>query len=347
MFTDLEALSESPTVFVVDEPGAFLGKHSERLQVRLNGKVLRESPLLDLRQVIVSAKGASVSTEAIRACCDRGIPLSFLSRSGTPYARLESPALLGTIRTRREQLLAYTDTRGVAFARSSIMAKICNQRNLLRYAAKYRKSTHPDLHLVTRDAAMAIGDIAETVSTIQAPTMDSCRTRLMTLEAHAAKLYWEAVRGLLLTVPDWPGRVHRGATDAVNACLNYGYGILYGQVESAITLAGLDPYAGFVHADRAGKPSMVFDLIEEFRQPIVDRVVLAMVNRGEPVRRDDGRLDDSTRRRLAAHVLARLDSKEPYRHRRHKLRAVISMQAQLAASAFRGESEYQGYVMRW
>jgi CRISPR-associated protein Cas1 len=72
---------------------------------------------------------------------------------------------------------------------------------------------------------------------------------------------------------DWPGREGRGAQDPLNSLLNYGYGILYGQVEQAIILAGLDPYAGFLHADRPGKPSLTLDLIEEFRQVAIDRVV--------------------------------------------------------------------------
>src|SRR5204862_398077 len=76
------------------------------------------------------------------------------------------------------------------------------------------------------------------------------------------------------------GREGRGATDPLNAALNYGYGILYAQVERALLLAGLDPYAGFLHADRPGKPSLVLDLIEEFRQAVVDRTLIGQVNRG-------------------------------------------------------------------
>lgn len=347
MFVDIEALPGAQAIVVVDEYGASLSRHSERLQVRQKGVVVREVPLIDLRQVIVTARGASVSTEAIRACCEHGIPISFVSRSGTPYARLESPALLGTVRTRREQLLAYADGRGVTFARASIAAKLRNQYNLLRYSAKYRKASNRDLYLAVWDAGTAIGEIADTVEAVDATCIDDCRARLMSLEAHAARLYWDGVKQLLLTLPDWPGRVHRGATDPCNAALNYGYGILYGQTEAAITLAGLDPYAGFVHADRAGKPSLVFDLIEEFRQPVVDRTVLALLNRGEPIHLEDGRLDDTARRRVADAVLARLDSPEPYRKRRQKLRTILALQAQRAASHFKGEAAYTGFVMRW
>jgi len=129
--------------------------------------------------------------------------------------------------------------------------------------------------------------------------------------------------------------------------LNYGYGVLYGQVEAVLLLAGLDPYAGFLHTDRSGKLSMAFDLIEEFRQPVVDRTVFALFNRGEGIHLEDHRLDDASRRLLAERVLARLDTAEPYRGKRQKLRAVMALQAQRLVGLVRGEGEYTGYVMRW
>ena len=61
--------------------------------------------------------------------------------------------------------------------------------------------------------------------------------------------------------------------DIFNICLNYGYGILYSEIERACILSGLDPYLGFLHVDRYGKPSMVLDLVEQFR-PIIDRAII-------------------------------------------------------------------------
>lgn len=347
VYVELDALPDAPTILVVDQWGAYLSKHSERLQVRVKGATVQEAPLMHLRQVIMAAKGASISTEAIRECCERGIPISFVSRSGTPYARLDSPALLGTVRTRREQLLAYTDTRGLTFVQASISAKLQNQQNLLRYMAKYRKAEAREVFLLANEAAIEIAHLANRVMSLEGSCIDECRTPLMNLEAQAARRYWDAVGSLLLKVDEWPGRVHRGADDPVNACLNYGYGVLYGQIEAALLLAGLDPYAGFLHTDRSGKPSMAFDLIEEFRQPVVDRTVFALFNRGEGIHMEDHRLDDASRRLLAERVLARLDTAEPYRGKRQKLRAVMALQAQRLAGLVRGEGEYTGYVMRW
>jgi CRISPR-associated protein Cas1 len=135
----------------------------------------------------------------------------------------------------------------------------------------------------------------------------------------------------------------------VNAALNYGYGILYGTVERCLVLAGLDPYAGFLHVDRPGKPSLVFDLIEEFRQVVVDRTVVAMCNLGmELVQDEQNRLVEVTRRAIAEKIQARLDGIEEYAGKRYPLRAIIQQQARHLATFLRGEcSEYVAFVAAW
>jgi CRISPR-associated protein Cas1 len=149
--------------------------------------------------------------------------------------------------------------------------------------------------------------------------------------------------------PDWPGRRGRGARDPLNAALNYAYGILYGQVERAIVLAGLDPYAGFVHADRPGKPSLVLDLIEEFRPAAADRPVFAIFNRRSRVQLDErGLLIDTSRRLVADQVLERLDSAERYERKKVPLRIVIQSQARHLATFVRGDrAGYTPFLARW
>ena len=102
--------------------------------------------------------------------------------------------------------------------------------------------------------------------------IDRIRARLLNVEGRAAQVYWAGVRHILPADFAWPGRETRGARDPFNMALNYGYGVLYGQVERALVLAGLDAYAGFVHTDRPGKPSLTLDMIEE--RPDGERLAL-------------------------------------------------------------------------
>ncbi len=333
---------------IIEQYGAFIGKHSERVRVTLKGQVVVERPLYGLDHLLVLSGGVSLSSDLIRECAERGIDISFLSRTGVPYARLISPVLTGTVRTRREQLLAYLDGRGLALGKAFAGGKLANQANLLRYMAKNRHHSAPDLYEDVREAAFRIQDHQRRVEELTGHDIDAVRQDLMTMEAHAAKLYWEAARHLIVPETGWAGRETRGATDLVNSALNYGYGILYSQVERSVILAGLDPYAGFVHTDRSGKPSLVLDLIEEFRQAVVDRAVFGVINRGTSLDMDGDRLAEGTRRLLAEKVLERMDGEEPYEGKKHKLRTILASQARHLATFVRGEGgTYRPFVARW
>jgi len=332
----------------VDRFGSFIGKKSERIRVTHQGEVACEVPLLQLEHILVVSDGVSISSDAISACVERGIQITFLTYSGQPYAHIISPALTGTVRTRREQLLAYHDRRGVALAIAFAVGKLSNQANQLRYMAKYRKNKDPEAYRTARDGAIGLQVLADGLSRFRAERVDDVRAQIMNYEGRGADLYWQTLRELLLVDVDWEGRETRGASDLVNACLNYGYGILYAQVESAVLLAGLDPYAGFLHVDRPGKPSLVLDLIEEFRTPVVDRVVFGLLNKSVKLEMDeDGKLSKETRKTIADAVLTRLQSRERYEKQRRMLRTILQCQARHIATFVRGEGRYTPFVGGW
>lgn len=334
---------------VIDEFGAFVGKKSERLQVLKKGELLAEVPLCELEQVLIASGGVGLSSDVIFECGTRGIPITFLTFVGEPYATLISANLTGTVATRREQLLAYTDERGVALAKAFARGKLANQANLLRYLGKYRRAAQPQVYWELREAAEGLQALATQLDRLAGTVLDEVRPQILGVEGLAARRYWQALRCVVPADLGWMGREHRGATDVVNCLLNYGYGILYGQVERAIVLAGLDPYGGYLHVDRPGKPSLTLDLIEEFRQMVVDRTVLAMLGRGGELGLDEeGRLDGATRKSLADKLFERLDGEEPYEGRRHKVRTIIQMQARHLATFVRRERpEYKAWVGRW
>ncbi|MCP4545340.1 MAG: CRISPR-associated endonuclease Cas1 [bacterium] len=334
---------------IVDEYGAFVGKYSGRLRVTKDKKKLAEAPLLHLEQVLVTGRGVGLSADAIRACCTEGIPIYFLDGRGRPYAAIYAAGLTGTVLTRREQLSAYGDRRGLKLAIAFAQGKIENQAGFLRYMAKYRQEKDPDLYQELRWCSDEVRDHLEELRRLEANTVDEARYQILSAEGRAAKKYWGALKQVIPERYGWPGRKGRGAQDAVNSALNYGYGILYGQIERALVLAGLDPYGGFIHADRPGKPSLVFDLIEEFRQVIVDRTIVGMVNKGVKLELDErGLLLEKTRRTLAEKVLARLEAAERYERKRQPMRVIIQNQARHIATYVRGDRPaYTAFIAKW
>lgn len=323
---------------IADTFGSHLGKYSERLKITQKGQTLNQAPLLHLETVSVLSSGVSISADALAACCEHGIPIFFLDSLGAPYASIYAAGLTGTVLTRREQLRAYDDARGLYLGVQFAIGKIQNQAMTLKYLARSRKDTPQGDELVL--AAGEVLDHLAWLDHLEGESIDDVRGSLLAAEGNAARHYWAAARAIIPPEYGWTEREGRGARDPLNSLLNYGYGILYGQIERALVLAGLDPYAGFIHVDRPGKPSLVLDLIEEFRQVAVDRVVFGLATRGFKVEQDaEGRLTTEARQTYAAHILQHLESRVRFNGQRHPLRQVIQMQARQLASFLRGSRE--------
>lgn len=218
-------------------------------------------------------KGSSISTDAIKLASEKSIDVVCLDRLGRPYARVYPCKLGGTTLTRRNQLEAYSSAKGAALARSFVKAKVENMGYFLKVLGKSRDSNP------LRDAGNSIIEYSKRLKA--SGGVDKVRNELLGIEGEASKTYFSALKQVL------PGELYSGSRskrppgDIFNAFLSYGYGILYSEVEKTCIISGLDPYLGFLHTDRYGKPSMVLDLIEEFRQPIVDRAMITLAVRNQ------------------------------------------------------------------
>jgi len=136
--------------------------------------------------------------------------------------------------------------------------------------------------------------------------------------------------------------------------LNYGYGMLYSEVEKACMLAGLDPYLGFLHTDRYGKPSLVLDMIENFRQPIVDRAIITLFAQKQVDEKDteisgtDMLLTQQGRKKVSEAVLARLHTEIKHRGRKITFQSLILEQARNVVRLLLGETdEFEPFVHKW
>ncbi len=342
-----------PVATVRPVPTARLAEQLDRLsegsRADCTGREWQERavPMSRLRSVTISGRGVTISSDLIEALVERGIGLSFLSGRGQPVAQFSSPGLNGTVQTRRSQLAAYHTALGVQLAVEFIRGKLRNQKHQLQYSGKYLKSTDAARFERLEKKIAAIANLRKQLATFEAEELDRVRDKLMGFEGTGARLYWEGVALLLEGRAAFPGRQTRGAIDPINSALNYGYGILYGQVSAAIVNAGLELYAGFLHVDRAGKPALVLDLVEEFRAPVVDRVVLAMVNQGITLETDEHGLTAVTRRLVADRVLERIATAVPYEGKRWTLGSIIQTQARHLAVAVRGERVYRAFASRW
>ncbi|MDK2986746.1 MAG: CRISP-associated protein Cas1 [Clostridia bacterium] len=333
---------------VISDYGVFLGKKSQRLTVKQKGKVINEVPFFDLEQLIIEGKGITFSSDLLYECMEHGINISFLSRSGTQYASLTSAYLNGSVITRREQLMSYEDKRGLQLVKFFVEGKLKNQRNVLKYFAKYRKTANIKLYEDLEDIVKKIDAHLEELKKITGKNIEQVRGNILSVEGRAGNLYWQGVAKILGPEVDFPGREHRPANHSVNAALNYGYAILASKIEKCLLLAGLEIFGGFLHVDRPGKKSLVYDFIEEFRQPVVDKVLIAAINKGTKIEfESDGYLTDESKKFVREKILDRLQQKEKYQGKKYTLETIIQRQARRIATFLRNEAKYKPFICGW
>lgn len=190
-------------------------------------------------------------------------------------------------------------------------------------------------------------DIAANVLNLD-PSGALVRISAMSAEGRAAALYWQQIKALLPADVSFPKRVTRDATDPVNRCLNYVYGLLYSEVWRAVLKAGLDPYCGIIHGAKRDQGSLVFDLIEEFRAPFADRQVVALLGHGfKPGIGKDRLLRKKTRKILTRGFLKRWFKKTRWRSISVSPAQILERQARSLADLFNGKGSYRPYRMRW
>ena len=253
------------TVYITHED-AFIGKTDERLTVKANRQKLLDIPLLKTEGIVVLGR-ATVSPAAIQELLERNIPLSFLTATGRYLGRLE-PEVTKNIFVRRAQWTTEANSpKAVHCVQGFIRGKLKSYRHLLLR----RKRENNDLPLET-----AIAQLEQVIPALGVVlSIDSLRG----LEGAGSAAYFRVFNHLITSSAfEFRQRVRRPPTDPVNALLSLGYALLRHDLQSAVNLVGFDPYLGYLHRCRYGRPSLALDLMEEFRPLVVDAVVLNALN---------------------------------------------------------------------
>lgn len=293
-----------------------------------------------------------MSSEAIRLLGTHGVDVVFLDYDGNVIARI-SPPELRTVAIRKEQYYAYKDERGLILSKEFVKAKMRNQMAVLGSLAKRRKDTSPEVAQNLQTARNQIEILLGEIEKIKGLCVDEVRESLQGFEGTSSRMYWTSLSETFPPELGFQGRTGRYAQDPVNSMLNYGYGILQGEVLRAIHFAGLDPYGGYLHVDRSGRSSLVFDVMEEFRQQVVDKIIIRLVARNQVQKGDfaiEGdlcRMSQPARKLLLKEVLSRLEDFVRLEDRKIAWCNVILEQARKIAHFLRGEEPYTGFYLRW
>jgi len=316
----------------VTEPGARIEKEYRRLLVTKDDDTLLAVPLGRVSEVVlVGTVGAT--TPALLMLLDEGIPLSFVTRTGQLRGRLAPPSPKNLPLRHAQYDRARDPAFCLAVGRAIVDGKLRNSRAL---AYRIRRA-RPQI------AAEWLERIERAVEAVaQAGDLDTLRG----VEGSAAKAYFEVLRQALRPEMTFEKRTRRPPRDPVNALLSLGYTLLTQNLITACEVVGLDPYDGFFHADKYGRPALALDLVEEFRGPVVDSVVQLVVNKRVvgPGDFEEGReggiyLSNRGLRKFLEQYTHRLNTEivHPYHERRLTYQRVFEVQARLLAKTIQGE----------
>jgi CRISPR-associated protein Cas1 len=315
---------------------AFIGKTDERLRVRAQKQTLLDVPLIKVDGVVILGR-ATVSPAAVIELLERKIPLSFMTGTGRFLGRLE-PELNKNIFVRSAQWQAAGETpRSVHVVQGFIRGKLKNYRtSFLR--AQREGITGLEAGILRLEQAIEPIHLTETIDALRG------------LEGAGSAAYFAHFDRLIRSSNfTFKTRCRRPPTDPVNALLSFGYALLLHDVQGAINIVGFDPYLGYLHTQRYGRPSLALDLMEEFRPLIVDAMVLSALNRkalslddfaSEPVSHAVSLTDDGRRKFLRLYEQKKQSKfKHPVMGRQCTYQEAFEIQARLVAKYLMSETD--------
>lgn len=227
-------------------------------------RVVHSAPLLRLSELVLHGT-VGVTTPALHALLGAGVPVVLLSRDGRARGRLEPPGSPHAL-ARQQQLADSLDAgRRLGLAQSVIAGKVRNQRALL-----HRRSRHRAGDAVLSQAVRRLREMEERCA------LAGTVGELLGLEGAAAGAYFRALR---LLVPEELGfeRRDRLGHDIFNVLVNYCSALLREAVLGAIACTGLDPHVSHLHVPMRGRPTLAFDLMEEWRPVLLEATVLSLL----------------------------------------------------------------------
>ena len=328
-------------VLVVQTAGAQIGQRGDQFIVSLKGEELRKLPGHQVRAIYCYG-AIQLTAQAIEACLELGIDVAYFSPAGRFLGTLRALPASGVDARRGQYRLFELPGVRLQIAREVVRAKIHNQRTML----------------------MRNGEVSDRVLQLLAGFRDATESarelsELLGIEGTAAALYFEQFESMLKEHGewkfDWRGRNRRPPRDPVNALLSLGYSVLVKELTGVCDAVGLDPFLGFMHQPRYGRPALALDLMEEFRPLIPDSVAISLINRGELgpddfIRSASGTfLNGRGRKAFWEAWFRRLDAQVSHPQFAYKMayRRMLEVQARQLWRFVRGEAiAYHGFTTR-
>jgi len=326
-------------------------KHGTKITLK-DGKICMEcnkfSSVVEISKINalqIGSKNNTVSTNLIEVLANKGIPIYISNHQNLPIAQI-LPAKHSSLNKTKNQISAYFNGKAQYLIKELVTGKIKNQKQLMVYYAKYWLKKSKSFSIIYKEFCKRTDDVLQKVSDLECNSYEELQSKVFGLEGITARYYWDIFAFLIKPV-EFPGRIGHGAQDKVNAMINYGYGILYNKIHSELIKHSLNPQISYLHKDQEGKPTLVFDLIEQFRSPAVDRTVIAILNKKIEIKLDQNNmLDEKSRKILSKYFMDRIHTYYNYKTTETSIGEQISYRIKLLDDYLQNKDEYKSYIMK-
>lgn len=332
----------------VQANAASVKKKGETLEIYIKDEKVNTARLAEVSQLVLMGN-IYVSTPTLHELMRREIPITWHSFGGWFLGHSQG---IGhkNIELRAAQYRASFDS-GICqrLAKGLVKAKIQNCRTFMRRNWRSDEDNENVMNGFKQDieAAGRVKDI----------------TTLLGVEGTAAARYFGHFDSLIKKDSedpetlrfDFTQRNRRPPTDPINALLSYAYSLLVRTWAVTLSAVGLDPYCGYYHQPRYGRPALALDLMEPFRPLIADSSVIMCINNGE-IRPSDFisaagsvSLTNDGRKRFIAGYERRLSQEVTHPLFGYKVsyRRLLEIQARLLGRHLLGEiPEYPNFITR-
>jgi CRISPR-associated protein Cas1 len=331
----------------VQSPRAYVRKDGDRLVIEEEKTAVGHARFNETSQVVLFGS-SMLSTPALHECMRREIPVTYLSYGGWFLGHS-----IGTghrnVETRTHQYRASFDSgMCVRLARRLVAGKIANCRTMLRRNVREENSVSDEL---------LVGLQSDLKHALRAVALEE----LLGIEGSSASRYYRRFPDMLKKEDgeglcfDFETRNRRPPKDPVNAMLSFAYSMLAREWTITLAAVGLDPYRGFYHQPRFGRPALALDMMEPFRPLVADSTVITAINNGE-VKPDDFisaagscNLTDKGRKRFIGAFERRMNHEVTHPIFKYKIsyRRLLEVQARLLIRFLAGEiPAYPTFVTR-
>lgn len=318
------------TELVVIQPGSYIGFSQGKIKLKQKGQIIASIPINRLTRIVILNSHTSISAFVIKECAKRKIDIDFIEQN-RPFALLTYYQHIAP-KLHLEQLKAYFSPKGLEIAKSIIRAKAKNQINLLKYYNRRKNNSLIDNKIEIMKGLFQKIENAKDKQT------------LMGIEGNISTHYWRAF-GEIINKNNFT-RTHKDSKDVINQALNYGYAILYNRIQSLLLHNGFNLSYPILHSIQSNKPTLSYDMIEEFRQAVVDREIISILNHKIKLSQNNGKLNKTSIKILIEHIQSRLSTPTKSRYGKTTLLNIISYQINHLKHSLLDYKPYKGFIIR-